>query len=436
MQKKLLTLLLLTPLSISTVNAEDLFTVYTFSQENDLTLQAAKEAQLATREAKPQANAQFLPTVNAAATQSSNAIQSAGSNNSPAQSLHYHQSAYGLTLSQPIFYYKEWVQYAKANSLIKQANATYAAAEQDLIVRTTQRYFNVLKAIDSLKFAKANRLAFAKFLEQTEQRFKVGLIAITDVQIAKAQHDSAHAEEIAAENFVADQKEQLQEMTGQPIQTFSSLRDTLALKTPDPIEIEKWVTTALAQNFGLQAARAQVEATHTDIKLSQGNHLPAFSVNGSINRATATPMSTKNTNSAIGLQVSLPIFSGGSISSKTRQAMHTYQHAQKQMGVLHRQVESNTRQSYRGVLTQISQITALKQAIVSNASALKATLAAFDVGTRTIADVLTAQSNLIHAEQKYANARYDYILHSIKLKEAAGTLSPEDIQHINQWLTQ
>ncbi len=435
-----LTLMLFTGMiCLSTATyANDLLAVYRLAQTNDPTLQSAKEAHLASIEALPQARAQFFPSIQAV---TSHTAYDNGGNNATSippggvTRAHYNQSSYGLNLTQPVFYYQEWVQLSKASNQVKQANANYAAAEQDLIVRAVQRYFGVLKAFDALKFAKAQRKAFAKFLEQTEQRYKVGLIAITDVQIAKAQHDNAYAQEISAENDLANQKEILREITGKEIDRYSFLRDELTLKAPEPQNLETWVLQALDQNLSLQAIEFQVKSAHDDIKIAQTGHLPTLDVSSSINRVTSTPYTTSTNNANLGLQVTLPIFSGGAVSSKTRQAVHTYAKSQKDRETLHRQTESNTRQSYRNVLTQISQADALKQAIVSNKSALEATEASFNVGTRTIVDVLNAQSSLIQAEQNYAFARYDYILQSISLKQAAGTLNPEDIQHINAWLT-
>lgn len=413
------------------------------AKQNDPVIQAKKAEQLAALEVKPQALAEFLPTISANATNLANNIKatsgnslssSTTGNNSSTTITHYNQSTYGLTLTQPIFYYQQWVAYAKSDEQVKGANAAYGAAEQDLIVRTAQKYFAVLKAIDALKYAKAQRKAFAKFLEQTQQRFKVGLIAITDVQIAKAQHDNAYAQEIAAENELENQKEKLREIVGLPIQQLSTLREDLTLKTPDPANLEQWVNTALDQNLSLQASKSKVNSARADIKMAQADHLPTLNVQSDLQRQTSTPLSASTTTSDVMLKVALPIFSGGATRSKTKQAVYTYEKNQKEMETLYRQIESNTRQSYRGVLTQISQVKALKQAIISNTSALKATDAAFNVGTRTIVDVLKAQSDLIQAEQNYANARYEYILQSVQLKQAAGTLSPEDIQHINSWL--
>ncbi len=441
----LFTVVLFVALPIN-AKAEDLLTIFQLAQSNDSILQAKKAEQLAALEGKPQAQASFLPTINATANNSSYKQRATNGNtlsSSETGSLspigpsenHYNQSTYGLNLTQPIFYYQEWLKYAQANENAKEANATYAAAEQDLIVRTAQSYFEVLKAVDALKYSRAQRKAFAKFLEQTQQRFKVGLIAITDVEIAKAQHDNAYAQEIAAENELANKKEGLREIVGKPVEKLAFLRENLTLKSPEPADSEQWVLTALEQNFSLQAGRFKTQAARTEIKIKQAGHLPTLNIQSNLTHQSSTPIGSSTANANVSLNVSLPLFSGGSVHSKTKQAVYQYEQYQKEMETQYRKVESSTRQTYRNVLTQINQVNALKQAIISNTSALKATDAAFNVGTRTIVDVLKAQSDLIQAEKDYAYARYEYILQSVKLKQAAGILSPEDVRHINSWLT-
>jgi outer membrane protein len=420
--------------------AEDLLCIYQLAEINDPLIQAAKASQLAAREALPQARAQFMPVISASSSHTSydTLYTSNQAIDVPTQifpsDLHYNQSVYALSLTQPIFYYQQWVQLAKACEQVKQANATFAAALQDLIARTVQGYFDVLKASDTLKFATANRVAFDKFTEHSEQRFKVGLIGITDVQVAKAQRDNAFAQEIAAKNELENKKEQLRTITGEKIDTYSFLRDNLYFRAPEPANIEQWVKEALEQNFSLLAARFQVEASRNDVKLNSANHLPTLSIGAGISRSTSIPTIPRNTNRNVGLQVQMPLFSGGSVLSKTRQAAYTYEQIYQQMEALQRQIASNTRQAYLGVLTQISQVSALQKAVVSNLSALKATEDAFDIGTRTMTDILTAQRDLIRAEQSYAFARYDYILQTIFLKQAAGTLNPDDVRHINAML--
>lgn len=414
--------------------ATDLLAIYRLAQCNDPILQAAKEAELAMGEAKPQALANFLPNVSATASQLENHSSIGVVANLPSGSFSYGRTMLNLSITQPVFYYQEWIKYGQATEKVRQARATYAAAELDLIVRTFNGYFAVLKAMDTVYFAKAQTKAFAKFLDQTEQRYKAGLINNTDMEIAKARHDNARAEEIVADNNLMSQKEKLREIIGEPVFGLASLRTGAPLPSPEPSTVEAWLAIALEQNFLLQASRFNVCAARADIKINQANHLPTLNAVGAIDKDTGTPDDPHIVTSFFGLKAALPIFNGGAINSRTRQAMHVYQQAHKQLETLQRQTESMTRQSFNGVLTQLNQIAALTLAVTSNEKALKATESSFNVGSRTIVDVLNAQTDLLRAQKELKSARYDYILQSILLKQAAGTLSPEDVQHVNAWL--
>jgi len=430
--------------------AADLLEVYRLAHCNDPILDAAKEAQLAARENTPLARANFLPIISSQATFQANnqklenvniSNSSNGGNGSNPeiifpQTRHFNQNTYQLTLVQPIPYYVEWIQYSKASSQVKAANATYAAAEQDLIVRTINQYFEILKAYDQLKFSTANRKAYDKIFDQTQEKFKAGLIPVTDSDLARARRDSAIADEIEAETNVLNQKEILRQITIVPIENYAFLREDLPLKPPTPALPEQWVKAAIDQNNVLLAARYGTEVARKDVNIHQAAHLPSVSINANGTRFTAIPgVTSAGTNKYANVQINIPIFNGGSITAKTRQAAHLYGQNQKLTEVLCRQTESQTRQYYRGVITQIDQIKAYKQSIVSNTSALKATETSFNVGTRTIVDVLNAQRDLIQAQQNYADARYAYIIQSILLKQSAGTLTPNDVRHINSWLT-
>lgn len=442
------TLFLLAVLSLpSPCLAEDLLSVYLLALKNDPTLQAAREAQLAAREALPQARALFLPVINGTASYIdyrkkyyANSI-SVSNLTIPLTTrlFHYDQGIYALSLTQPIYYYQQWVALGKATAQVKQANATFAAAEQNLILRTITAYIAVLRAIDSLSFAKSQYSAFAKLLEQTEARFKAGITnTITDVQLAKARRDTAYSQIILAENSVAVQKKLLQEITCEAIETFQFLRDDICLTKPEPEKMEDWICLSLEQNLDLQAARFLVEATREDVKLNRANHLPTINIESSYIRSGPTHdifSLPGNTNTYIGVQAAIPIFSGGSIVSKTRQARHIYEQNFRQMEAQYRQVESSASQAYLGVLTQLSQIEALKQTVLSNKTALESVETTLKAGTQyTIVDVLNAQSDLIKSRQDLANARYDYLLQSVQLKNAAGVLCPIDVEQINNWL--
>lgn len=411
------------------VFAQDLLSFYCEAEVSDSTLQAAKEIQLVQREAIPQARAQFLPFIGGQITYTSNDTTdpTLGSFNS---------EIYNLTLTQPILHFEHWKKYEQASDRVKQANANFSAAEQDLMIRAAQAYFGVLQAIDNLYFAKASVKAFSNFVAQTQERFKVGLITITDVEIARAQHDNSVAQQIAAENDLYNQKERLRNLVGHSVEYLSPLRDELNLLPPAPIDMEKWVTTALAQNFQLQAARYGTEASKANININRYGHLPTIDIIGQVQRSAPIPTlpGPRIIDSNAGVQINIPIFQGGAISSKTREAIHNYLKTDREMETLYRNVEISTRQAFHGVLTQIQQTAALKNAVNSNKSALEATHASFNVGTRTIVDVLNAQTNLIQAQKSYAGARYAYIIQSLQLKQAAGILCADDLRHINAWL--
>lgn len=435
-------LLSITPFQLK---ADNLLSVYEKAQTCDPSIQAAREALFAAEEAYPQARALFLPVVNAAASNIAyNKVYEANSVTFlnltvplTIKKFNYDQTVYGVTLTQPIFYYQQWIQLDKACEQVKQANATFAAAEQDLIVRTVQSYFGVLRAMDTLKYAKIQRIALQKYLDQTEAGRKVGVNAIKDVQFAKARFDNSYAQELAAENQLAIQKLKLSEITGDKIETYAFLQENVNFKSPEPDCMLEWVNKALEQNYNLRAARYQAEALREDIKINRANHLPTLGINGSLTQSSPTKdifSIPRNTASYIGVQAAMPVYSGGSIVSKTRQARHLYEQNYKQMEVVYRQVESNTQQAYLGAITQLEQMQALKQSVISNEIALNAMDAAYQGGTSTIVDVLNAESDLTKAQIDYANARYEYITQSVLLKQAAGILCPEDILHINEWL--
>ncbi len=410
--------------------AEDLLNFYKDALCADPILQAAKQQQLAAIEVLPQARAQLLPLVTGSAN--------FGINNSTFFLVNaYKNETYTINLTQPILHFELWAKYQEATNQVKQANATYCAAEQDLIMRLATQYFAVLKAEDTLHFSIAQREAFAKSLDQSEKRFKVGLIAVTDVNISRARYDSALATEIAAQVDVLNQKEKLSEIVGHCVDNVARLRKDFKLPPPDPADMECWVDTALEQNFVLQAAKYKALAAWDDMKYNKYNHLPTIDALGQVVRNSPVPDSLvfeRAITSSASLQVNIPIFSGGSISSKTRQAMHLYQQFDKDYETQFRTTTSETRQYYWGVMAQINQVAAFEAAVLSNESAVKSTGAAFRVGSRTIVDFLNAQSDLIKAELDLSIAKYEYILNSYKLKQSAGMLCPVDVYHINSWL--
>lgn len=417
-------IVLVTPISI----AENLVKMMELAMENDAPIKAARERQFATMEELPIARASLLPVLAGSASNDY-------SNSTNSLLLRYNTHSYGVTLTQPVLNLTSLASYRIANERVKSAAYTYASEEQNLIIRVTTQYFRVLQSLDAAEFAKAERKAFSRHLEETQQRFEVGIIAITDVHEAQARHDSAYAQEIAADNDVRDQKEIMEEITGKPVNTVAPLKANLKFLPPQPNNIDEWVTSALEHNLIYKARQEDLKASKLTIERSKAGHYPTISLNGNLTHDKSTPPGqTKSTIREIGLSLSLPIFSGGATSASIRQAVHTYNVAEQELVELTRQIRSRTKQAFRGIITKVNQIQALEQAVRSTNSALEATQAAFEVGTRTIVDVLNAQSDVINARRNYSQARYDYILESFRLKREAGVLSNQDIYIINEWL--
>lgn len=415
--------------SLPTLANHNLLSLYQMAQAHDPTIKAAQATLEVSLQAKPQAMAQFLPVINGAVTTTANR-----SGNPLVES--YNSNSYTATISQPIFRLSDWLGFQQASAEIRQAQAVYLFEEQDLIFRLTSAYLNILRAQDELNLSKGQRKAFARHLEQTQQRFNVGLIAITDVHEAKARHDSAYAQEIAAENALSNVYENMYDIVGEPVKALAPLKSVIKLEKPVPAEAEHWVNLALSSNANLLAAEAAMDVAKKQYHTSIINHVPTVVADGSVSRVKGVLSPTQNRHSLnkVGITVSIPLFSGGRLLSQTKQAAHNLERAKENLIAEKRATQTTARQAYRGVITQISQVKAFKQVVQSNKSALKATEAAFDVGTRTIVDVLNAQSELLEAEKDYSVARYDYLLERLKLKQASGTLTGEDILMINQHL--
>jgi outer membrane protein len=449
---KRLILVLFTLVPIFTVHAEDLMTVYKLAQEHDPQLQAAKEQLSAARESKSLARSQLLPTIGLGATYDSvrskrrtvngvpidDVIESAILQGStpPEENSTSKERVMALTLTQPIYRRDRLLQLEQSDSTIAQAEAEYAAAEIDLMVRSTTTYFNILSAEDDLRVAKAEREATGRQLEQAQQRFDVGLIAITDVHEAQAAFDAARASEIEAENSLDNAWEALYEIVGpQPKQELAKLGDGLALNPPVPNDLQEWSDTAQQQNYGIIAARAGLASVKQDIDISRAGHYPTLDLVGgyTVNRSDSDYANEADT-SKIGLSLEVPIYTGGAVSSQTRQAQASFRATQHTLDQTRCGVNRQVRDAYRGVLSTISQVEALKAATVSAQSALESTQAGYEVGTRTIVDVLNVQRNLFSSQRDYLNSRYSYIINGLNLKAAAGNLGEADLERVNGWL--
>lgn len=416
---------------LSSAQAADLKEVYLIAIDNDPTIQAAFAALRANEQALPQALANMVPNISGTYTTS-------GTKDNVNFFGDYNTNQYGITLNQPLFHPELWAQFEQARHISKGARATYLSATQDLIIRVANQYFAILGAIDDLNFAQSQRKAFARELEQSKQRFEVGLIAITGVEEAKARHDNAVANEIAAKNAVADQYEKLREITGRPLPEGISLfpiEHPLSLLPPTPANQESWVASAHQYNLNVYAAKENAEQQKALIGYQASGHFPKFDFQASVQRVRNPPpfpFDELQTQKSVTLNVAVPIFAGGGVVFRTQEASARYDEALKRWEAEQRTADSNTRQAYRGVLTAISGVEALAQAVVSNRSALEATQAAYEVGSRTMVDVLNAQSNLLAAERDHSKARYKYLYEGLLLKQAAGILNMGDLIAVNE----
>lgn len=345
---------------------------------------------------------------------------------------------FNINLTQPIFSAVTWAQIEGAQASVKAATATYAAAAQDLIVRTTVAYFNVLRAADRLQFTLANKRAVYRQLITAEQKFKVGLIAITGVYDAQSVYDQAIATEIADRNSVYNALEDLRAITGRHYRSLIGIGREVPLDPPKPNDIYQWVRIAERQNYTIKSQEFSVLAARQSIRQSEAGNYPTFNalMSYAANYTSGHPLSP-NTNfrqGQVGVTVDFPLIQGGLVVASTRQARYNFLSATSQLEFDHRLVINQTRQAFLGIISGISQIKADLQAIKSAKNALEATKAGYLVGTRTMVDVLNDLTTVYSTQNKYVDDQYAFLNNIINLKASAGTLSVEDLQEINRWL--
>ena len=438
--------------------AADLKEVYTRALTNDPLIREAEANRLATRESKPQAVASLLPQIAATANYRDN--ESLGSQtflqeeDDGSVTIGVTESetdgtreAWNVELRQSIFRWQNWAELKRANVEGAQAEAEYVVAQQDLIVRTAEAYFNVLAARDTLEAAQAAHDAIGRQLEQSEKRFEVGLIAVTDVQDAKAAFDSATAALIQGKRNLANAGELLRELTGDAWDTLEKPANDMPLAGPNPASPEDWVKLALDQNARLTASRLAADVTRQVISIERGGHFPEidFVVNRGefeddgrfTNQGGVTfPNDADSEDTTYAVQVTLPIFSGGGTTSRVRQAQYRHTAARERLERTVRETERSTRDAYLGVNSEVARVQSLKQAVDSAQTALQATEAGYEVGTRTSVDVLQARQRLFQSQTDYARSRYDYLLNVLRLQQAAGTLDGKGLEDINGLLAE
>ncbi|HET6632141.1 MAG TPA: TolC family outer membrane protein [Rhodanobacteraceae bacterium] len=430
----------------SFAHAEDLLDAYQQARASDPVLAQANALRLQVAEGVPLSRSALLPRINAGV----NYNYDRGSSNTTIDPTtgqvinlgggNAHSHSLSATLNQTIFNYADYANLAASESAADAQAAQYHAAEQNLIVRVAQAYFDVLTAEDEVSFAEAQEKALSRQLDQAQERYKVGMSAITDVNEAKANYDVARANTITAKNTLSDMREALMQITGQPLGTLEKLRDELPLTPPQPADQKQWVEMALQQNPLVQAQRYQVQASEHDISAARAGHYPTLDASVSYVRRPNTfgddlpGMDSHIDSTSIGLSLSIPIFNGGATHARVRQAIYARDANRDALEQQRRQIIRGTRSAYRSVIAGISEVEAREQAVVSAQSALEATQAGFQVGTRNIIDVLTGQQQLFQAQSAYSQARHNFIINKLALKQSAGTIDIADLKAVNALL--
>ncbi len=422
---------------ITTSQAEDLIQIYDIAVENDPALREAEQTLFATRELKPQAQALLLPSVAVSSEVQQQNVESTGNGTFGRfeRTDRYSTQNAQAVFKQSVFNRANWMTLQQSDHIIAQAEAEYRNTQIELMVKTTEAYFNVLRAADAVTVQEALLRANERQLEQSKQRFEVGLVAITDVNESQAAFDRSRADVITSKNVLNRVWEALRAIVGPIKLPLARLGEQLPLSPPEPNDITTWAETALRGNFGIIAASEAANAAKGKIDIERSGHYPTVSMQAGYDLSrSGAEYNTDSDTGFVGLSVNVPIFQGGSVTSRTRQAGFQYRAAQDRLDQVRRLVDQQVKDAFRGILTSIEDIRARQAAVVSARSALESTQAGLEVGTRTQVDVLNAQRNLFQAEFDYMDARYNYIINGVKLHQATSTLTRDVLEKGNAWL--
>ncbi len=420
--------------------ANELVRLYQAALDTDTRLQISAAARDAAGYAKPQAFGALLPQINGGYDFTRN-IQEQTTTGLPCSGTQFNCKFYfntkglSVVLNQTIFDYGVLRRLSLADRQAAAGESAYRSARQALALRVAEAYFGVLAADDNLRFAIAENQANERSLEQARQRFQVGLSAITDVQEAQARYDLTVAQKILAEQTVSDARNALTEIVGTAPGAVVPLVEDIALNGPDPADVNRWVKSALNDNLDLATAQLQADIASSQIEIARAGHFPKVGLTAQYQDGSqGGRFSSEQTQESIGLQLSVPIYAGGAVQAAVNAAAATQRQKVAELETARRQVERLTRSAYQGVLTGIAQVKALKQAVVSNTTALEASEVGLQVGARTSLDVLNAQRELYRAQSNYSKSRYDYLLNVLRLKQAAGRLGEPDLQEVDRLL--
>jgi len=426
------------------VHAEDLLDVYREALSRDAVYASARASWEAGQEKLPQGRALLLPNVslsgNTTYNQSNTQLRDP---TQPGRQSQFNSNGVTITLIQPLFNKQSIDQYLESKSQLAQSDAQLNVASQDLMLRVSQAYFDVLASQDNLEFALAQKAAIAEQLASAKRNFEVGTATVTDINDAQARYDLVVSQEIAARNDLEVKKQALAQIIGGIPGPLKSLSTDLPLTLPQPNDMGRWVEAAQVNSPQIRAQQAALEVAKREVERNRGGHYPTINLVGSYgqNATGATNLSTGSvaipndtTTKQIGIQLNLPIYQGGGQESLVREAIANQDKAQQDLENARRTATYSTRQAFLGVTSGVAQVKALEQALVSSQTSLDSTMLGKEVGVRTEVDVLNAQQQLYSAKRDLAQARYNFILSQLRLKSAAGQLSEVDLAEVNRWL--
>ncbi|HEY8331225.1 MAG TPA: TolC family outer membrane protein [Pseudomonas sp.] len=423
----------------------DLIGVYQQALENNADLAAARADYLARKEVVPQARSGLLPQLNGGASLGDTKTEL----DQPSVSLERSGTLYQASLSQALFRADRWFQLQAAKAVSEQAALQFSSVEQNLVLQSAEAYFAVLRAQDGLAASRAEEAALKRHYDQANDRFEVGLSDRTEVLEAQSSYDTARANRILAERLVEDAFQALATLTNRDYSFIEGIRHTLPVSPPAPNDAKAWVDTAMQRNLDLQASQYAVTGAEETLRQRKAGHAPTVDLVAQYQKGDNDRLGFTNTalagrigstisgdveQQSIGVELNIPLYSGGLTNSQVRESYQRLNQTEQLRESLRRQVVQNTRDFHRAVNTDVAQVAARRQAIVSSQSALEATELGYEVGTRNIVDVLDAQRQLYLAVRLYNNTRYDYILNHLRLKRSAGILSPADLQDLESFL--
>jgi outer membrane protein len=409
------------------VNAADLLQTYKDALSNDAQYASARASLAAGQEKSPQGLAGLLPVI--AASGSYTRIE-------PDSSTHYKANSYGIALTQPLFNWANIQQFQQGRLAAAASEAAFAQAQQDLVVRVAQAYFDVLAAQDVIAFVQAQKVAISEQLASAKRNFEVGTATITDTHEAQARYDLAVAQEIAGINDLEVKRTALLQIIGKAPGDLAPLRSGIVISSPDPLKIDIWVNYAEKQNFGVLSSQLALEIAQREISRMRSGHLPTVDLVAKRSRTdysgpSIPPSASDGISNSIGVQWTIPLFAGGLVTSKVREAIALEDKARNDLEYTRRSAAQTARQTFLGVTSGLAQVKALEAAEVSSQSALDSNKLGYEVGVRINIDVLNAQQQLYSTRKDLAKARYDTIMNGLKLKSAAGTLREEDLVIVN-----